>query len=290
MLLYAARGDLLERAGKAMPTTQDEVVAVCEAVHGRDGVAAWVADRLHHWNWPPYLMASGGGIFRDPPGDLAPTLATPAAAKSAQWYADLITRFGPDGVLSFSDDQAMQSQLAGRANFRSQSITWALPLVRDQASTVREHVRFGMVPSGPAGAFPGSNSHGFAIPAGSRRKGAAWEFIKWALSPEMLTRMVTEHGYPSVCRRSVIESEAFKSAMTLNGQDVAALFLRVLDLGGKSGYMKYRTVPVFPQVGDKINRAIEAIATRQMPPEAALAQAQSQAVEAIRMGGYKVDP
>ena len=53
--------------------------------------------------------------------------------------------------------------------------------------------------------------------------------------------------------------------------------------------MKYRTVPVFPQVGDKINRAIEAIATKQMSAQAALAQAQSQAVEAIKMGGYKVD-
>ena len=27
--------------------------------------------------------------------------------------------------------------------------------------------------------------------------------------------------------------------------------------------MKYRTVPVFPQVGDKINKAIERIATKQ---------------------------
>ena len=51
--------------------------------------------------------------------------------------------------------------------------------------------------------------------------------------------------------------------MTLNGQDVASLYLQVLDLGGKGGYMKYRTVPVFPQVGDKINKAIERIATGQ---------------------------
>ena len=28
--------------------------------------------------------------------------------------------------------------------------------------------------------------------------------------------------------------------------------------------MKYRTVPVYPQVGDKINQAIEAIATKQL--------------------------
>ena len=56
---------------------------------------------------------------------------------------------------------------------------------------------------------------------------------------------------------------AFKEALTLNGQDVAGLYLQVLELGGKAGYMKYRTVPVFPQVGDKINKAIERIATGQ---------------------------
>jgi len=41
------------------------------------------------------------------------------------------------------------------------------------------------------------------------------------LSKEMLGRLVKEHGYPSVCRRSVIDSEPFKEALTLNGQDVA---------------------------------------------------------------------
>jgi multiple sugar transport system substrate-binding protein len=87
----------------------------------------------------------------------------------------------------------------------------------------------------------------------------------------------------------VIQSEAFKQALTLNGQDVAALYLKVLEQLGDGSYMRYRTVPVFPQVGDKINRAIEAIATRQMAPADALKQAQAQAVEAIRMGGYKID-
>ncbi len=65
----------------------------------------------------------------------------------------------------------------------------------------------------------------------------------------------------------------------------------MLELGGEKGYMKYRTVPVFPQVGDKINRAIEAIATRQMDAPAALKQAEAQSdQEAIKMGGYKIDP
>jgi len=289
MILAAGRGDLIEKAGLSLPTTMDDLIKVCEAVNGKDGVAAWTADKLHHWNWPPYLQAMGGHIFKNPPYNLTPTLDTPEAAKSAAWYANLLTKYGPPGVLSFTDDQAMQSQLSGRANMRTNAITWGLPLAKDPNSRVSKTVRYGMVPRGPAGDFPGVACHGFGIPAGSRKKGAAWEFIKWALSKQMLSRLVKEHGYPSVCRRSVIHSEPFKEALTLNGQDVAALYAKVLDQLGDGSYMRYRTVPVFPQVGDKINRAIEAIATKQMSAEAALKQAQAQAIEAIRMGGYKVD-
>jgi multiple sugar transport system substrate-binding protein len=289
MILNVARADLIDKAGLKLPETMDDLIKVCDAVNGREGVTAWTADKLHHWNWIPYLQGMGGRVFKDPPKNLTPMLDTPEAAKSAAWYANLITKYGPPGILSFTDDQAMQSQLSGRSNMRSQAITWGVPLAKDPASTVKKTVRYGMVPAGPAGRFPGVACHGFGIPTGSRNKGAAWEFIKWALSKEMLTRLVKEHGYPSVCRRSVIKSEAFKEALTLNGQDVAALYLKVLDQMGDGSYMRYRTVPVFPQVGDKINRAIEAIATKQMSASAALKQAQQQSIEAIKMGGYKVD-
>jgi len=289
MILGAARADLIEKAGLKMPETFDDVMKVCEAVHNKDGVAAWTADKLHHWNWIPYLMGMGGAVFKDPPKNLTPTLNTPVAAQAAQWYADLLTRFGPDGVLSYTDDQAMQSQLSGRANMRSQAITWQLPLGKNPESTVKGTVRYALLPTGPKGAYPGVACHGFGIPAGSKQKGAAWEFIKWALSKEMLNRIVKEHGYPSVCRRSVIDSPAFHEGLTVNGQDVAALYLQTLERAGQGGYMKYRTTPVYPQVGDKINRAIEAIATKQLDPSAALKQAEAQAIDDIKKAGIPVE-
>jgi len=290
MIMAAARYDLIERAGLSMPATFDDLVKVCEATHGRDNVAAFTADRLHHWNWIPYLMGMGGKVFRDPPENLAPTLDTPEAVRAAQWYADLLSRFGTPGLLSFSDDQSMRSQMTGRANIRTQAITWLVPLAKHAESTVRNTVRYALMPSGPAGSFPGSNSHCLGIPAGSRRKEAAWEFIKWALSKEMLDRIVKENGYPSVCRRSVIQGEAFREALTLNGQDVASLYLQVLELGGRQGYMKYRTVPVYPQVGDKINRAIERVATRQQDAQGAMRQAQQEALQDLQRAGVRVDP
>lgn len=289
MILGASRFDLIEKAGLGLPKTFDELIKVCDAVHGKEGVAAFTADKLHHWNWIPYLMGMGGNVFKAPPENLTPTLTTPEAAKAAEWYANLLVKYGPDGILSYSDDQSMRSQIAGRANMRTQAITWMVPLAKHADSTVQKTVRYGLMPSGPKGNFPGSNSHGLGIPAGSRKKEAAWEFIKWALSKETIAMVVKNHGYPSVCRMSIIQSPAFKSVLTLNGQDVAALYLEVLQLGGKTGYMKYRTVPVFPQVGDKINKAIERIATKQQGAADAMKQAQGEAIQDLQKAGIKVD-
>jgi multiple sugar transport system substrate-binding protein len=288
MIMGMARGDLIEAAGLAPPTTFDELLTVCEAVNNKEGVSAFVADKLHHWNWIPYLMGMGGSVFRDPPGDLMPTLDTPEAAEAAEFYANLLATYGPSGVLSYTDDQAMRAQLAGRSNIRTQAIGWMTPLAKHEESTVKTTVRYALMPGGPAGNFPGSNSHGYGIPAGARNKEAAWEFIKWAMSREATRRIALEKGYSAVCRRSVIEDPAYREVLTLNNQDVASLYLQVLELGGKTGYMKYRTVPVFPQVGDKINKAIERIASGQQHGAAAMAQAQEEAIADLKKAGVQL--
>ena len=78
-------------------------------------------------------------------------------------------KYGPDGILSYSDDQAMRSQMSGRANIRTQDTAWQVPLAKDPESTVQKTVRYGLMPAGPSGNFPGSNSHALGIPAGTVR-------------------------------------------------------------------------------------------------------------------------
>ncbi len=105
----------------------------------------------------------------------------------------------------------------------------------------------------------------------------------------MVRRLALEKGYSAVCRRSVISSPEFRKNITHKGQDIASLYLRVLELGGKTGYMKYRTVPVFPQVGDKINKALERIVTKQQSTADAMKQAQAEAIADLKKAGVKMD-
>ena len=85
-------------------------------------------------------------------------------------------------------------------------------------------------------------------------------------------------------------SEEYRRRFTINGQDIGAMYRAVLDKpSGGNNYMAYRTVPVFPQVGDKINRAIERITSGQAQPEAAMQQAQAETVADLKRAGIAVE-
>ena len=274
------------------PTTFDELIKVCDATHGKDGVAAFTADKLHHWNWIPYLMGEGGGVFKAPPENLTPTLRHAAGrASRREWYANLLMKYGPDGhaLLLRRPGDALADVGPRQHAHPVDHLDGAAGQARREHGAEDGALRADAERAQRA-TSPARNSHGLGIPAGSKKKEAAWEFIKWALSKETLAMVVKEHGYPSVCR--ALGDQAARSSrnvLTLNGQDVAALYLEVLQLGGKSGYMKYRTVPVFPQVGDKINKAIERIATKQQAAPEALKQAQAEAIQDLQKAGIKVD-
>ena len=289
MILGAARFDLIERAGLGLPKTFDELIKVCDAVHNKDGVAAFTADKLHHWNWIPYLMGAGGNVFKAPPDNLTPTLDTPQAAASAEWYANLLMKYGPDGILSYSDDQA--DALADVGPRQHPHAGHHLDGAARQARRERGAEDRALRPdAGRArrATSPAPTATGWASrPARRRRKRRGSSSSgRCRRRPSPWSSRST--AIPASAGMSVIKSPEFKEVLTLNGQDVASLFLEVLQLGGKTGYMKYRTVPVYPQVGDKINKAIERIATKQQAAPAAMKQAQAEAIQDLQKAGIKL--
>jgi multiple sugar transport system substrate-binding protein len=215
-----------------------------------------------------------------------PALNTPEAIQAVEFYANLLKNYAPRGVLTYTEDQARQSLLTGRSSIFIHSSSWVTPILLSDESKVKGTSRVVRMPAGPVRDFPASNSQGLGIPKNAKNKKAAWEFIKWTLSPEISMRLVKEHGHSSVCRRSVIESEAYRKLNTINGQDIGAVYLEVLELPAKGeNYMAYRTVKEFPIVGDVINKSFEQVATGQLSARAAMNAAQEQAVANLRRAG-----
>ena len=289
MLMGISRMDLMQKKGLQPPTTYDELAACCAAINGTDGVSGFVSANLQHWFLPPYLQGYGGDVFVDPPSNITPALDTPAAVAATDFYCKLLARYSPSGVLGYTEDQAKAALMAGRSNIFIHSSSWLTPMLTAPESKVRETARVVRMPAGPKGDFPASNSQGFGIPKNAKNKDAAWEFIKWTLSPELLARIVKDTGHPSVCRRSIIQSAEYKRQNTVNGQDLGKLYLEVLEQPAKGrNYMAYRTVKEFPLVADVMNKAVERVVSGQMTAADSMKAAQEAALASLRRGGAKV--
>jgi len=287
MMAAATRYDLMEKEGLAMPETFEDIVTVAEAMNNKEpGLAGFINENHHGWTFPPYLQAYGGNIFVDPPDNLMPTLDSAEAIEAADFYAGLLKNYGPDGVLSYTYDQAVAALQQGRANYITFNHAFILQAADPAKSKVADTVSFSLMPAGPIGRRPGLAVHAFGIPVGSRKKDAAWEFIKWSLAKDTMERVMNEKGYGSVTRKSLIESPEFKQRMLVNGIDMADLYVKTIDISA-DGYMTYRTVAVYPQVDKQLDKAIENIVSGQMSAADAMRLAQENSLSDLKRAGIK---
>ena len=280
----ASRFDLIKAAGFDFPDTVDDLVTVLKAVHGKDRVAGFVTDNHYGWTFVPFLQAFGGQVFRNPPDDLTPVLDTPEVVAAAEYFARILKEFAPSGILSYTEDQVAQALQAGRANVTAIGQTYVTQIGAPTSKTVATSA-FGLAPKGPAGRFPGVATHGLGIPAASKNKEAAWAFIQWALSKANTRRAVAEANYSAPTRRTDFDSPEFRKAVTINGHDIATLLSESIDLAARQGHMKYRTVHVYPQVDQQLNKAIANIASGQLSAKQAIEQAQAASIAELRRAG-----
>jgi multiple sugar transport system substrate-binding protein len=286
LMTAASRFDLFKANGLGMPDTFEELEQAMKVLHKKDGVAAYAIE--NHWGWTfiPFLQGFGGNVFRNPPDDLMPTLDTPEVAEAAEYFARLINSYGPEAALGYTYDQVTEALRAGRVNYSPHNHVFCA-LLGEEGSKVTKTCSFGIVPKGPKGRFPGVASHGWGIPVGAKNKDASWEFIKWSMSKEFLTRLVQKHGLGSVTRKSIVDSEIYKQRMVINGVDTGKVFLDSIALADQ-GHMKYRTVHVYPQANAQINQAMGRIISGQMKAKESLALAQANAMADLKRAGVKL--
>ncbi|MDA8218643.1 MAG: extracellular solute-binding protein [Dehalococcoidales bacterium] len=287
LIAAASRYDLIQQAGMTMPETFDDLVKMSAAVDDKEGVKAFVIENHYGWSWIPILQGFGGTIFKGPPDDLMPTLDTPEVAEAADFVANLIKKYSPAAALSFTSDTALNALQQGRANYSMANSQQMILLADASKSKVTKTVGFGMVPAGPKGRFPQVASHGMGIPLGARQKDASWEFIKWAMGKDLLSRMLVKNSYGGAPRQSVLGGPDFKKVMTINGFDVAKSFLDSISRA-EAGYMTYRTVSVYPQVDQQLNTLVQNVVSGQMSAKDACRNAQEQSIAELKKAGINL--
>lgn len=283
LMLY--RKDLVAKA----PDTFDELLETARRVHSPAVAGFMSAGKVGlNWVFPTFLYGFGGSFFANPPSDLRTQLAAPEAIQAAEFFAEkLIRSYGVPGSANFEDAEEIATMQQGRAAIWIHSLGQLTRVLDRQKSTVADKVAFAAPPRGAAGRFPQVATHGLMIPAASKKKAPAWEFIRWATSRETMRRIALDSQHAAVTRASVLNDPEFKRKYQLADSDVPALHEAALRAAG-AGYMAYRTVPEFPAVTERVVIALSAIAAGQKSVRDAMTTANQEIVQVLEKAGHRV--
>ncbi|UCM87146.1 ABC transporter substrate-binding protein [Streptomyces marincola] len=153
--------------------------------------------------WSSFLYSFGGDFTVDGRSGIG----TPEAVAAYEFYGRLLARTGPPGATNMSLEQAMPIFAQGKAAFYIDADAIYTNFLDPGVSTVRDTVGFAPFPAGPAGSRPHNiPSWSLGINEFSLLRDEAWEFIRWASSPEMVAALQAE-GIPGA-RQSAWSDEA----------------------------------------------------------------------------------
>lgn len=183
------RKDLFEEKGIKVPTTMEELEAAAAALNdpANDfyGIVMRGQGNPAVTQFSSFLYSFGGDFIVD--GKFA--MDTPEAIAAAEFYGKLLNKYGPPGVLNMHWMQAAGLMAQGKAAMWVDANSLYLNVTDPANSQVGDKIGFAMFPAGPAGSLPYNvTSWGLSIAESSKNKDAAWEFVKWATSKEMVLK------------------------------------------------------------------------------------------------------
>ncbi|WLD94113.1 ABC transporter substrate-binding protein [Alkalihalobacillus sp. AL-G] len=187
------RKDLLEKAGLDVPKTLEELEDAAKILHDpENGIAGFVARGKRAaavTQFSSFLYGFGGDFIENDKS----VIATPEAIEAFEYYGNLLKNYGPKGTLNMSWPEAMAVFTQGKAAFYTDASSLFSNATDPSKSQVADKVGFAPFPAGPDGAHPYNvTSWALGIGANSNKKDAAWEFIHWALSKEMVEKLQAE--------------------------------------------------------------------------------------------------
>jgi ABC-type glycerol-3-phosphate transport system substrate-binding protein len=266
------RPSLLEAAGiDGPPTTWDEYRTTAAAttdpaagVYGtmvpgnRDGE---VATRFES-----YVQQTGGDIVD---ADGVPTIDTPEARAAFDLMTGIQFEDGssPQGLHDLS---AMQGQfLEGKiAMISIWPYLWAQASDPAQ-STIADDVAVALNPGDPDQVST-TFSWGFGVSASSEAQDAAWQWVSWATSSDVLARKAIEQLSPAP-RTSSMATLAASEELSQADRDALAVFSESVEAS-----TTMPMTPAYAQYQAAIAEAVSAVMSQQQSPDEALAAAQSE--------------
>ncbi len=283
------RKDIFRKFGiDKVPATWAEMEEVCRRIHTPEVAAIGLrANRGRSqvmWPFPMVAYSFGAQFLTDYlGGDFRPTINSPQMVQAITAYSTLLNKYGFRGSTTASFSDLVSAMQQGKVAILVDGAPLVGQMLDPEKSTVIGKLGFARPPAGPSTLWPAANAHGLTIPVGSRKKDAAWEFMKWALSRDVQIKNALTNNETALTRTSVIESREFKEKFNYDdGGYIKAI-------GETFAQMKpyYQPdIPEWREAEDYISAALSEIITNVKDPRTALNEANAKVDEIFRRAGY----
>jgi len=186
------RADIFAELGLDVPKTFDDLENVCAKIKEAYPDMSAIVMRgargagVNEWTWPTFLWGFGGRYYDD---TYHATLNSEAAVEATAYYADILAKYGPEGVASYSYVEAQNDFAQGNAAILIDSATLAVRCEDPSYSNVAGKISFAVVPGNDGNEQPGFYAWTLAIPKNSHNQEAAAKFIAWLTSPEIASQV-----------------------------------------------------------------------------------------------------
>jgi multiple sugar transport system substrate-binding protein len=170
------------------PRSIAEMEDQAQKLHNPPGMYGFVARGLKNANatpWAYVIYAFGGDYLTQ---DRKSAINTPAWVKSMEWYAGILKRFAPPGVVNFNWYECSSAFMQGQVGIYYDGVNFANQFEDKEKSKIVGKVGYAALPAGPAGHFSPTFTNAMAVSAQSKNKEAAYLFIQWATTKQMCVR------------------------------------------------------------------------------------------------------
>jgi multiple sugar transport system substrate-binding protein len=190
------RKDVLDATGTPVPQTIDELIAAAKKLNGYQigGKTLSGFDARGINNWGPLITGYGTFMFAYGGTDIKPdgtsAVNSPQVIQATQKWAEIM-QYAPKDVATFDWQQDMSYFAGGNAVFLLDADHMAATFEDPSQSQVVGKVGYALPPQGPNGRASGIWLWSLGMNAHSSQKNAAWLFIQWATSKDVMTKTIT---------------------------------------------------------------------------------------------------
>jgi len=200
------RKDIFAKCGVEFPKTIDGLPAVMEKIKGcAPDVTPFVSRGLKPalpYTFSVFAHNMGGAYIKDGKSQMC----SKEMKAATSLYSKLLKDYGPPGVVNYSFYQITSLYKAGKAAVAFEAsnefsgIMEGGERLKDTAIT--------LMPAGAGGSHPTVIGWGISVSSYSKKKEAAWYFLQWATSKEVVAKLALKGIVPP--RASTVTEPAYK--------------------------------------------------------------------------------